>query len=57
MQERDMKVLIVNREDYDGILCSIYGLRNISAEKITTADLIVDGDTGKILKSRYFRTR
>lgn len=54
MQQVDMKVILVNRQDYDGILLSIWGLRNVDSSILEEADLIVDQDTGKILKSRHF---
>lgn len=46
-----MKVLLVDKEDYSGILRSIYGL---DSREVQRADLIIDRDTGKILKSRHF---
>ncbi len=53
MQEFDMRVLLVDREDYNNILYSVWGLK-IDQETLSKAELIIDKDTGKILKSRYF---
>ncbi len=53
MQEVTMKVLLVSREDYSEILRTVWGLRH-SREEVDSADLVVDTDTNKILKSRYF---
>lgn len=58
MQVHDVKMLIVDRADYNGVLYSIYGLSQWSVRgsnrDLAQYDLIIDRDTGKILKSRYF---
>lgn len=51
-----MEVMIVDREDYANHLRSIYGIK-ASQWDISEADLIVDRETGKILKSRHFRVK
>lgn len=48
-----MEVMLVDKEDYGHHLRSIYGVKATTAE-INEVDLIVDRETGKILKSRHF---
>ncbi len=48
-----MKVVVVNKEDYQNILYSLQGLATDN-KTIKEADLVIDKDTGKILKSRFF---
>ncbi len=48
-----MEVLIVDMQDYEGIIRSVYGLDQTDWA-VHEADLIIDRDTGKILKSKHF---
>lgn len=48
-----MKVLLVDLDDYQGIIRTIHGLKHTN-NRVYEADLIIDRDTGKVLKSRYF---
>lgn len=48
-----MEVMIVDKEDYSHHLRSIHGIKATECE-VSEVDLIIDRDTGKILKSRHF---
>ncbi len=52
MQAIMMQVLIVDISDYSGVIRSLHGLDNTDWA-VREADLIIDRDTGKILKSRH----
>ena len=51
MQELLVKVLLVDIDDYSGIIRSVYGL---DSKDVQQADLIIDRETGKVLKSRFW---
>jgi len=53
VQVFSMEVMIVDKEDYTHYLRSIYGVK-ASQHEVSKADLVIDRETGKILKSRYF---
>lgn len=53
MEILNMKVILVDKEDYGHHLRSVYGLK-VNPQDMYKADLVIDRDTGKILKSRHF---